>query len=114
MKHLEPELFKLKPQIITAFQWNPDDPEFVFPKWCADLIEIGKIRTVKNTKEAFILIDNKRSPHGGLPGDWVYKDSFQHISVISQSTFRERCYDLNEPVCSNTANTEEPEYDAST
>lgn len=90
MTHAPPQIFKSTPITAMAFQWNPHEPEFSYPKWFSDMIETGSGFTVNNDKDQFITVQNKRGVYKGLPGDWICKDQFGHIHVISQKTFNQR------------------------
>ena len=90
MEHKPPQLFKLRPLSIVAFQWLPDAEDSTLPKWFADMIENGRAYTVQNDKENFVRLSNKRGDYKGLPGDWICKDGFGHIFITSQKTFHQR------------------------
>ncbi|NQZ14609.1 MAG: hypothetical protein HRT94_07285 [Alphaproteobacteria bacterium] len=51
MTYATPEIFKSKPITAMAFQWNPEDKEFQYPKWFADMIEGGDGFTVLNEED---------------------------------------------------------------
>jgi len=90
MKHQAPQLFELNPKTVVAFQWLPDNEDFVYPKWFVDMVETGRAYTVKNPKQAHVSLSNKRGDYRGLPGDWICKDEYGHIFVVSQKTFHDR------------------------
>lgn len=90
MTHQAPQLFKLVPRTVVAFQWNPHKEGFTYPKWFADLVEVGRAYTVENSKELHVSLWNKRGQYKGLAGDWICKDEYGHIFVVSSSTFHER------------------------
>jgi hypothetical protein len=91
MKPMQPpRLFRLKPRTALAFQWLPDDPDFTYPKWFEDMVVTGRAYAVQNGNERHISLSNKRGEYKGLVGDWICKDEYGHIFVVSQSTFHER------------------------
>lgn len=85
-----PQLFKLVPRPVLAFQWLPESEEFAYPKWFADMVETGRAYVVLNNKDQYISLSNKRGDYKGLVGDWVVKDEYGHIYVVSSSTFHAR------------------------
>lgn len=85
-----PRLFRLKPRTVLAFQWLPDDESFTYPKWFADMIVNGRAYTVDNKDARHIALSNKRGEYKGLVGDWICKDEYGHIFVVSASTFHDR------------------------
>ena len=84
------KLYELKPLPITAFQWLPTNRDFKFPRWFSTMVELGRAYTVQSAKESFVALSNKRGQYKGLPGDWICKDGFGHIFVVSQKTFHQR------------------------
>lgn len=91
MKTMQPpRLFRLTPRTVLAFQWLPDDENFAYPKWYEDMIVTGRAYTVNSGKERHISLSNKRGEYRGLVGDWICKDEYGHIFVVSQSTFHDR------------------------
>lgn len=90
MRYSPNDLYKSVPKTIAAFQWSPLSEDFKYPKWFSDMIEEGRAFTVLNNQEKFLTVQNKRGVYKAFEGDWVCKDEFQHIHVISQSTFNDR------------------------
>lgn len=85
-----PQLYRLTPRSVLAFQWLPETPEFSYPKWFEDMIVNGRAYVVLNDKDQYISLSNKRGDYRGLIGDWVVKDEYGHIYVVSSSTFYSR------------------------
>jgi hypothetical protein len=88
-----PQLYKLVPRTVLAFQWLPSDPEFSYPKWFDDMVVSGRAFVVLNGEDKHISLSNKRGEYKGLEDDWVCKDEYGHIFIVSASTFGNR-YDL--------------------
>lgn len=79
--------YRLKPKCIEAFEWGKEYP----PRWFIDLVEKGKADVVINPpKEVHVNIYNKRGTYKGFVGDWVCKDEYSHVFIVSQKTFKER------------------------
>lgn len=90
MTHATPLLFKSKPTTALAFQWNPHEEDFAYPKWFSEMLNNGAAFTVNNDREQFITVQNKRGVYRGLAGDWVCSDQFGHVHIVSQKTFNQR------------------------
>lgn len=78
-----------KPVLAKAFQWKL---EAKLPDWFNEALEQGKAFVVINhqKKSYYIYTENKRGKYKGFLGDWVVKDEFGHLHVVSESTFKER------------------------
>lgn len=79
--------YKLKLKCIEAFQWGKEYP----PRGFIGLIEKGKADFVNNPlNNVHVNIYNKREHYKGFIGDWVCKDEYSHVFIVSQKTFNER------------------------
>jgi hypothetical protein len=90
MTHAPHQEFKSITTTTMAFQWNPHETTFLYPKWFSNMNENGSAFIVNNDKEKFITIQNKRGVYKAFTGDWVCIDQFGHNHVISQKTFNQR------------------------
>lgn len=81
--------FTLKPLPIEAFQFFPT---VSIPDWFEkEVIEGRALIVIDDTKTSYVSMKNKRTKgYIGYAGDWVVKDSFGHIHIISVGTFEER------------------------
>jgi len=76
------------PLPIEAFQFSPACD---YPEWFKEQIELGRAFPVINKhKKSYVFLENKRGKYKAFTGDWVCRDEFGHVSVVSQGTFEHR------------------------
>ena len=94
-----PDLYKLIPLNILAFQWDGKtslDADSELPKWLRNLVLTQKASSVLKEGSEMSYLHNKRGDYKVFPGDWICMDEFSHIFVVSQKTFALRCNKTNE------------------
>lgn len=85
-----------QPWQSTAFQFHDiTAPIDTYPRWFQELIETGKASIYvdgKGRKDPYMLLDTNRRTLGciALLGDYIVKDEFGYIHVVSKSTFHKR------------------------
>lgn len=86
-------MYEYNPLQIEAFQWELDAE---FPDWFMDMKESGKIFVVLNlNSDSYIFVENKRGKYKGMISDWICRDEFGHVFIISQKTFNLRVREVS-------------------
>lgn len=88
------QLYNIKYETL-AFQWDGQvsmtyDNEKLLPVWLMKHIRNNEIMSVVNYQEQYVKLGNKRGQYKALPGDWICRDMFGHLFVISEKTFPKR------------------------
>lgn len=94
MKHVIAHTYIAQPWTAECFQYdNPQLPKESYPMWVREAWETGHIMPylLKDGSYYLSIDGNKRTKgYKAFLGDWIIRDEFGHVHVVSQSTFAMR------------------------
>lgn len=93
--------YKLRPEYVEAFQWNPDVQK-ADPKWILDAISRGAVKfvvfdaTKGRPARTFMTIVAKDGVYHAVPSDYIIRDCDGNIYPCSAKIFEKKYLKINE------------------